>query len=197
MTLREGSYPSLAALPMMATARQHHYVQARYLDRFLASGSAQLGCYGRGRSKAHRSIPDGLASQRDFYAIPNPPPGSNLEYSRHYYALFPGLRWEERTCRVILGSIACEGLPDRFSGGYAGVPPSCGRALCVVGDFTSKWLCNHGIWGGLSGYRFRTALRPISLQDSARSHPCVVCWHPSAFVLTLLSLPILFSHPFH
>jgi hypothetical protein len=63
----------------MATARQHHYVQARYLDGFLAPGSTQLVCYGRGRSKPHRSIPDGIATQRDFYAIPNGPPGANIE----------------------------------------------------------------------------------------------------------------------
>jgi hypothetical protein len=63
----------------MATARQHHYVQARYLDGFLAPGSTQLVCYGRGRSKPHRSIPDGIASQHDFYAIPNGPPGANIE----------------------------------------------------------------------------------------------------------------------
>jgi hypothetical protein len=63
----------------MATARQHHYVQARYLDGFLAPGSTQLVCYGRGRSKPHRSIPDGIASQRDFYAIPNAPSSINLE----------------------------------------------------------------------------------------------------------------------
>ena len=63
----------------MATARQHHYVQARYLDGFLAPGNAQLVCYGRGRSKPHRSIPDGIATQRDFYAIPNGPPGANIE----------------------------------------------------------------------------------------------------------------------
>jgi hypothetical protein len=63
----------------MATARQHHYVQARYLDGFLAPGSTQLVCYGRGRSKPHRSIPDGIATQRDFYAIPNGPPDANIE----------------------------------------------------------------------------------------------------------------------
>ena len=63
----------------MATARQHHYVQARYLDGFLAPGSTQLVCYGRGRSKPHRSIPDGIATQRDFYAIPNRPPDANIE----------------------------------------------------------------------------------------------------------------------
>ena len=63
----------------MATARQHHYVQARYLDGFLAPASTQLVSYGRGRSKPHRSVPDGIATQRDFYAIPNAPPGANLE----------------------------------------------------------------------------------------------------------------------
>jgi hypothetical protein len=63
----------------MGTARQHHFVQARYLDGFLAPGNTQLVCYGRGRSKFHRSITDGVASQRDFYAIPNRPPGANIE----------------------------------------------------------------------------------------------------------------------
>lgn len=63
----------------MAAARQHHYVQARYLDGFIAPGSTQLVCYGRGRSKPHRSIPDGIATQRDFYAIPNGLPGANIE----------------------------------------------------------------------------------------------------------------------
>lgn len=75
----------------MATARQHHYVQARYLDGFLAPGSTQLVCYGRGRSKPHRSIPDGIATQRDFYAIPNSPHGVNLEKFLESKVEGPGL----------------------------------------------------------------------------------------------------------
>ena len=75
----------------MATPRQHHYVQARYLDGFLAPGSTQLVCYGRGRSKLHRSIPDGIATQRDFYAIPNAPPGTNLEKFLESKVERPGL----------------------------------------------------------------------------------------------------------
>lgn len=75
----------------MATSRQHHFVQARYLDGFLASGSTQLVCYGRGRSKFHRSIPDGVATQRDFYAIPNRPPGANIEAFLESKIELPGL----------------------------------------------------------------------------------------------------------
>jgi hypothetical protein len=66
----------------MAKARQHHFLQARYLDGFLAPGSTQLVCYGRGRSKFHRSIPDGVATQRDFYAIPSRPPGTSRHSSK-------------------------------------------------------------------------------------------------------------------
>jgi hypothetical protein len=75
----------------VATARQHHYVQARYLDGFLAPGSTQLVCYGRGRSKLHSSIPDGIAPQHDFYAIPNAPPGVNLEKFLESKVEGPGL----------------------------------------------------------------------------------------------------------
>jgi hypothetical protein len=75
----------------MAGARQHHYVQARYLDGFLAPANKQLVVYGRDRSKPHRSIPDGIACQRDFYAIPNAPPGVNLEHFLESKVETPGL----------------------------------------------------------------------------------------------------------
>jgi Protein of unknown function (DUF4238) len=75
----------------MARARQHHFVQARYLDGFLAPGSTRLVCYGRGRSKFHRSIPDGVATQRDFYAIPSGPPGANIETFLESKIETPGL----------------------------------------------------------------------------------------------------------
>ncbi len=80
----------------MARARQRHYVQARYLDGFLAPGSTQLVCYGRGSSKPHRSVPDGIATQRDSYAIPNGPPGSNIEAFIENEIERPGLEASRR-----------------------------------------------------------------------------------------------------
>jgi hypothetical protein len=95
----------------MATARQHHYVQARYLDGFLAPGSTQLVCYGRGRSKPHRSISDGIATQRDFYAIPNAPPGANLETFLESKVEGPGLE----ALRRLVESEAPPSVDDRIS----------------------------------------------------------------------------------
>jgi hypothetical protein len=95
----------------MATARQHHYVQARYLDGFLAPGSTQLVCYGRSRSKPHRSIPDGIASQRDFYAIPNAPPGINLENFLENKVEGPGLE----ALRRLVQSRTAASVEDRIS----------------------------------------------------------------------------------
>ena|ERR1035441_1081579 len=90
----------------MAKARQHHYVQARYLNGFLAPGSTQLVCYGRGRSKPHRSIPDGIATQRDFYAIPNGPPDANIETFLESKIERPGLEALRRL--VALCANMCE-----------------------------------------------------------------------------------------
>src|SRR6476619_4162995 len=95
----------------MATARQHHYVQARYLDGFLAPGGTHLVCYGRGRSKPHRSIPDGIASQRDFYAIPNAPPGINLENFLESKVEGPGLE----ALRRLVQSRTPVSVEDRIS----------------------------------------------------------------------------------
>lgn len=63
----------------MSTARRHHYLQARYLDGFLASPDKKLWCYGRGRSVPFHKVPDELAHQRDLYRFPNAPPEKNLE----------------------------------------------------------------------------------------------------------------------
>jgi hypothetical protein len=60
-------------------ARQHHYVQARYLDGFLVAPNDKLWSYGRRRTAPFESIPDKLARQRDFYRLPNAPNGQNLE----------------------------------------------------------------------------------------------------------------------
>jgi hypothetical protein len=95
----------------MATARQHHYVQARYLDGFLALGGTQLVCYGRGRSKPHRSVPDGIATQRDFYAIPNAPPDANLERFLESKVEGPGLE----ALRRLVESKTPPSVDDRVS----------------------------------------------------------------------------------
>jgi hypothetical protein len=95
----------------MATARQHHFVQARYLDGFLAPGSTQLVCYGRGRSKFHRSIPDGVATQRDFYAIPSGPPGVNIETFLESKIEKPGLE----ALRRLVGNRVPPSVEDRIS----------------------------------------------------------------------------------
>jgi hypothetical protein len=63
----------------MGNARQHHYVQAAYLEGFLAPGEDMLWTYGRRRLKPYRGQPDTLASQRDFYNIPNAPSGVHIE----------------------------------------------------------------------------------------------------------------------
>jgi hypothetical protein len=63
----------------MQNARQHHYVQARYLDGFLSPPNNKLWCYGRRRFTPYPAVPDKLARQRDFYRIPGAPPAYNLE----------------------------------------------------------------------------------------------------------------------
>lgn len=75
----------------MQSARQSHYVQARYLDGFLAPPNDQLWCYGRRRPKPFSAIPDKLARQRDFYRIPNAPPDKNLESFLENSVESPGL----------------------------------------------------------------------------------------------------------
>ena len=63
----------------MGNARQHHYIQAAYLEGFLASGEVMLWTYGRRRVKPYRGQPDTLATQRDFYNIPNAPSGVHID----------------------------------------------------------------------------------------------------------------------
>lgn len=75
----------------MPAKRKHHYVQARYLDGFLAEGETQLLCYGRQRSKPFKAIADELANERDFYAIPDAPVGSNIEDYLEKVIEYPGL----------------------------------------------------------------------------------------------------------
>jgi hypothetical protein len=75
----------------MRSARQSHYVQARYLDGFLAPRNDQLWCYGRRRPSPYSAIPNKLARQRDFYRIPNAAPNVNLESFLEKSVEFPGL----------------------------------------------------------------------------------------------------------
>ena len=75
----------------MPAKRKHHYVQARYLDGFLAEGETRLWCYGRQRPEPFRAIPDELANERDFYAIPDAPAGSNIEDFLEKFVETPGL----------------------------------------------------------------------------------------------------------
>ena len=75
----------------MQAKRKHHYVQARYLDGFLAEAETQLWCYGRHRPESFRAISDELANQRDFYAIPDAPVGSNIEDYLEKSVESPGL----------------------------------------------------------------------------------------------------------
>jgi hypothetical protein len=75
----------------MNTARRHHYVQARYLEGFLAPPNEKLWCYGRRRQRPFEKIPDDLAHQRDFYRLPNAPPDQNLEQFLEKKVEGPGL----------------------------------------------------------------------------------------------------------
>ena len=76
----------------MHDSRQHHYVQARYLDGFLQPGTDKLWAYGRGRTAAHKAIPNKLARQKDFYRFPTAVPGHNLENFLETRIETPGLR---------------------------------------------------------------------------------------------------------
>ena len=75
----------------MHKTRQHHYVQARYLDGFLVPPSDKLWCYGRRRPEPYQAVPDKLARQRDFYQLPDAPLGINLESFLEKVVEAPGL----------------------------------------------------------------------------------------------------------
>lgn len=75
----------------MTGTRQSHYVQARYLDGFLAPHNNQLWCYGRRRAKPYSAIPDKLARQRDFYRFPYSTSEGNLESYLEKHVETPGL----------------------------------------------------------------------------------------------------------
>lgn len=74
----------------MATSRQHHFVQAKYLDGFLEPGEERLWCHARGRREPYPAISRKLARKRDFYQLPNSTADQNLE---NYLGLIevPGL----------------------------------------------------------------------------------------------------------
>ncbi len=76
----------------MQNTRQQHYLQARYLDGFLAPPDDMLWCYGRRRPEPYRAIPDKVARQRDLYQIPNAPLGENLESFLEKVVETPGLK---------------------------------------------------------------------------------------------------------
>ena len=75
----------------MPATRRDHYVQARYLDGFLAPSSDKLWCYGRKRAEPFSAIPDKLACQRDFYRFPNASADTNLEGFLEKFVEAPGL----------------------------------------------------------------------------------------------------------
>ena len=75
----------------MARKRQHHYVQARYLDGFVIEPHGMLWCYGRKRLSPYSALPDNLAHQRDFYALPNSITGEDLEEFLEKFVETPGL----------------------------------------------------------------------------------------------------------
>jgi hypothetical protein len=94
----------------MSSARQHHFVQARYLDGFLAPGNDKLWCYGRRRPVPFRQIPDKLARGRDLYRLPNAPPDTNIESLLERYVEGPGLA----ALRKLVGNKQPLGIEDRI-----------------------------------------------------------------------------------